>query len=65
MEHALFLTNNSARRVMGKVPWFKGRSIKTVPHYKRGAFEGYKVLLNGKPLTERAVEILQKGSAYG
>lgn len=63
MEHAVFPSQNGASKIMGKVPWFKGRSIKAVPHYKRGAFQGYKVILQGKPLTERAVEILQQAKA--
>lgn len=60
MEHAIFLSARGARRIMGRVPWFRGREIRAVPYYKRGALNGYKVVLNGKPLTERAVEILQQ-----
>jgi len=60
MEPAIFLSSHGAKQIMGRVPWFKGRSIKAVPVYKRNAFSGYKVLLNGKPLTERAVEVLQE-----
>lgn len=63
MEHAVFPSQHGARKIMGKVPWFKGRSMKAVPHFKRGAFQGYKVILQGKPLTERAVEILQQAKA--
>lgn len=59
MEPAIFISDMSAKKIMAKVPWFKGRSVKTVPYYRRGMLEGYKVLLNGKPLTERAVEVLQ------
>lgn len=60
MEPAIFVSSDGAKRIMGKVPWFRGRQIKAVPYYRRGAFNGYKVILNGKPLTERAVEILQQ-----
>lgn len=60
MEHAIFTTPQGARKIMGMVPWFKGRVIKSVPVFKRGSLEGYKVILQGKPLTERAVEILQQ-----
>ena len=59
MEPAVFVSAHGAKRIMGRVPWFKGRSIKAVPVFKRGAIKGYKVLLNGKPLNERAVELLQ------
>ena len=59
MEPAIFLSAHGAKRIMGRVPWFKGRTVKTVPVFNRGAIKGYKVLLNGKPLTERAVELLQ------
>jgi len=63
MEPAVFISNHSARRIMGRIPWFKGRNIKAVPVFKRGMLEGYKVLLNGKPLTERAVEVLTQERA--
>lgn len=59
MEPAIFVSAHGAKRIMGCIPWFRGRSVKTVPYYRRGMLEGYKVLLNGKPLTERAVEVLQ------
>ena len=58
MEHAIFLSDISARKIMGKIPWFDGRSIKAVPCYERGALKGYKVLLQGKPLTEKSAELL-------
>lgn len=58
MEPAVLINSHAARKVMGRVPFTRGRTLTMSPVFKGRALQGYAVILNGVPLTEHQVESL-------